>query len=134
MSPAPRFPRPDVEAKAYFESLLPADPRLSVRPMFGNIAAFVNGQMCTGLFGNAVFVRLDDDSRTELLREDGAAVFEPMKGRPMKEYVQLPARWRDTPARGRSWVKRSLAWVATLPPKQKSGAAKPPGTRKDRRR
>ena len=64
--------------------------RVAIRPMFGHKAAFVNGNMFTGTFGKHVFVRLDEPSRAELLTVAGANPFEPMKGRPMTEYVQLP--------------------------------------------
>jgi TfoX/Sxy family transcriptional regulator of competence genes len=47
--------------------------------MFGNISAFVNGNMFAGLFGNDIFVRLSDKSRQELLGEKGASYLEPMK-------------------------------------------------------
>jgi len=53
--------------------------------MFGNISAFVNGNMFAGLFGNDLFVRLSKESRKELLEKQGASLLEPMKGRPMKE-------------------------------------------------
>jgi TfoX/Sxy family transcriptional regulator of competence genes len=116
---SPSFPKPDAAAKAYFESLLPgSDRRVVIKPMFGNLAAFINGQMFAGLFGNAVFVRLDAAGRTELLTEPGAVPFEPMKGRAMKEYVELPAAWRNTSERTRTWLDRSLAWAATLPAKK----------------
>jgi len=50
------------------QSWLPEDPRVQVRPMFGNLAGFSNGNMFIGLFGSAVFVRLGEDDRTELLK------------------------------------------------------------------
>ncbi|TMI14728.1 TfoX/Sxy family protein [Candidatus Bathyarchaeota archaeon] len=61
---------------------MPEDPRITIRPMFGNISAFVNGNMFAGLFGNDLFVRLSDESRKELLEEKGASLLEPMKGKP----------------------------------------------------
>ncbi len=39
------FPRPDEDTKAFFESIVPNDPRVTARPMFGNVAAFVNGNI-----------------------------------------------------------------------------------------
>jgi TfoX/Sxy family transcriptional regulator of competence genes len=101
--------------------------------MFGNVAAFISGQMFAGLFGNVVFVRLDEAARTELLAEPGAGPFEPMKGRPMREYVALPGTWRDRPERARAWVARSLVWAATLPakaPGQSRNAPKAPARRR----
>lgn len=112
------MPRPDSESKAFFESVLPDDPRVRARPMFGNVAGFVNGNMFMGLFGNDLFVRLCDGDRAELLEEEATSILEPMKGRPMKEYVVIPQTWWDEPDTIGSWVARSLDWVAELPEKK----------------
>jgi TfoX/Sxy family transcriptional regulator of competence genes len=59
--------------------------------MFGGPAYFVNGNMFAGVLGEQLMVRLDADDRAELLDADpGAVPFEPMPGRPMREYVTLP--------------------------------------------
>jgi TfoX/Sxy family transcriptional regulator of competence genes len=86
--------------------------------MFGNISAFVNGNMFSGLFGNDIFVRLSDKNRQELLEEKGASLLEPMKGKPMKEYVVVPNAWKNKPETIRLWLSRSLDWTSTLPPKR----------------
>lgn len=67
------FPKPDAATLAFFESLVQKSAGAEIRPMFGNVAAFVNGNMFAGVFGSAVFVRLGDDERNELLKEPGAA-------------------------------------------------------------
>ena len=113
------FPKPDEASKAWFTSLVPDDPRATIRPMFGNSAAFVNGNMFLALFGRNVAVRLAEDDRQELLRQRGASVFEPMAGRPMKEYVTLPEAWRTQPKKAAAWVERSFAWASALPQKKK---------------
>jgi TfoX/Sxy family transcriptional regulator of competence genes len=100
-----------------FEALLPPDPRIVVRPMFGHKASFVNGHMFAGTFGPDVFVRLEEGDRADLLAIDGAKPFEPMKGRPMSGYVQLPRRWIGKGAEAKAWVARALARTAGLPPK-----------------
>ncbi|MBI4261681.1 MAG: TfoX/Sxy family protein [Actinobacteria bacterium] len=110
------MPRPDEATKELFRSVVPDDPEVTVRPMFGNLAAFVGGTMFTGLYGPDLFVRLPDQDR-EALTEQGGAPFEPMPGRPMREYLLLPAAWRDEPERIEEWVARSLAWARGLPPK-----------------
>lgn len=110
------IPRADAETRKAFEALLPDDPRIAVRPMFGNLAAFVNGNMFTGLFGADLFVRLSEEERAELIEEEGAE-FQPMPGRAMKEYVSLPRTWLDEPDRAVAWIGRSLAWASRLPPK-----------------
>ena len=115
------MPRPDAESKAFFESVLPDDPRVKVRPMFGNVAGFLNGNMFIGLFGSDLFVRLSAADRAELLQEEGAATLEPMPGRPMKEYAVIPKLWRDEPDSVRSWVTRSMDWVGAMPEKKAKG-------------
>jgi TfoX/Sxy family transcriptional regulator of competence genes len=112
------IPRADEDTKEFFRSILPDDPRITIRPMFGNISAFVNGNMFTGLFGNDLFVRLSDESRRELLENKSAALLEPIKGKPMKEYVVIPKSWRNQHQTVRLWITRSLEWTGKLPPKK----------------
>ena len=115
-----KVPRADEDSKQFFKTLLPDDSRITTRPMFGNISAFVNGNMFAGVFGEDLFVRLPDHAKEELLAEKGASLLEPMKGRPMKDYVIIPATWRDEPQTMRSWISKSLTWSAKLPAKKKS--------------
>jgi TfoX/Sxy family transcriptional regulator of competence genes len=113
------FPKPDEESRAFFDTLVPDDPRVKSRPMFGNRAAFVNGNMFLALFGSKVAVRLSDEDRAELLKAAGTEIFEPMPGRAMKEYVVLPEGWRKRRAKAEEWAERSFAWASALPPKKK---------------
>jgi TfoX/Sxy family transcriptional regulator of competence genes len=113
------FPKPDEAGLAFFESLVPDEPGVQSRPMFGNRAAFVNGNMFLSLFGSQVAVRLSDQDRAKLLEEKGTSVFEPMPGRAMKEYVVLPDSWRKQRAKAKRWADRSFEWARGLPPKKK---------------
>ena len=119
-----KIARAEEGTRALFESLLPADPQVTVRPMFGNVAAFCNGNMFYGVLGSQLFVRLAEPERGELLGQTGAALLEPLAGRPMKEYVTLPGDWVDDPDMIQGWVERSLAWAETLPEKKKKVAKK----------
>jgi TfoX/Sxy family transcriptional regulator of competence genes len=114
----PPMPKAGEESRAAFRALVPDAPGVEVRPMFGNLAAFVNRNMFLALFGSDVAVRLPEADRTELLGEEGAAPFEPMPGRAMKEYVVLPAAWHGDRGRLEPWVERSLRYVAAMPPKK----------------
>ncbi len=113
-----KIPRPDKESMDLFQSLIPKDDRVTVRPMFGNISAFVNGNMFFGVFGNDLFVRLSSEDQLELLKNKGSSTLEPMKGKPMKDYVVLPRTWRAMPETLRSWISKSLEWSSKLPPKK----------------
>ena len=82
--------------------------------MFGQLGAFVNGNMFAGLFGSSIGVKLDDASRAELEAGGGTGPFGPEE-RPTPGYVSLPATADDATAA--AWVDRARAHVATLPPK-----------------
>ena len=58
--------------------------------MFGNVAAFVNGNMFIGLFGPSVGPRLAEADRQSLLAIDGSGPFGPQH-RPSREYAAMPA-------------------------------------------
>jgi len=112
------IPKPSEADKDFFRSVLPEDPAVEVKPMFGNLGAFVNGNMFAGLFGPAVGVRLDEAGRDELAAVDGSGPFGPAE-RPMSGYTSLPAAWRGAPELAEPWVERALAHVRMLPPKVK---------------
>jgi TfoX/Sxy family transcriptional regulator of competence genes len=117
-----QMPKPTAEDKARFESLVPRDARVEVKPMFGNLGAFVNGNMFMGLFGSDVGIKLPEDDQQRLLAEPGAGPFGPQE-RPMAGYVTIPAGWPADTAD--DWIGKSLAYVAGLPPKKPKAAAKP---------
>ncbi len=111
-----QIPKASDEDKERFRSLVPDDPGVVVKPMFGNLGAFVNGNMFAGLFGSTVGVRVSDEDRATLADVDGTGPFGP-EGRPMGGYVGLPEAWEDEPERASAWVARAHAYVSGLPPK-----------------
>ena len=99
--------------------------------MFGCPAYFANGNMFTGVHGEGVIVRLAAVDRAEALSTyDEASVFEPMEGRPMKEYVLFPESVLGDEQLFRSWLERSLAFASSLPAK----ASKPKDSARKARR
>ena len=112
------MPKPTEADKELFRSLVPDDPRVEVKPMFGNLGAFVNGNMFMGLFGADVGVKLPDADREALLAEEGAGPYGP-KERPMAGYVTLPAAWHAARANAEPWISKALDHVASLPAKPK---------------
>jgi TfoX/Sxy family transcriptional regulator of competence genes len=75
---------------------------------------FVNGNTFCGVFGNDLFVRLSSEDQLELLKNKGSSMLEPMKGKPMKDYVVLPKTWRTRPETLRSWTAKSTEWSSKL--------------------
>jgi TfoX/Sxy family transcriptional regulator of competence genes len=111
-----KIPKPTDEDRERFNRLVPEEPNVEVKPMFGNLGAFVNGNMFMGLFGSSIGLKLPEADQRRLLAEPGAGPFGP-KERPMGGYVALPPDW--TARKAASWVNRSLEHVAALPPKRK---------------
>jgi TfoX/Sxy family transcriptional regulator of competence genes len=117
-----KIPKPSDADRERFASLVPEAPGVETKPMFGNLGAFVHGNMFMGLFGPDIGLKLPEDDRAALAAEPGAGPFGPAD-RPMGGYVSLPAGWSAEQAA--PWVDRALDAAATLPPK----APKPRATR-----
>lgn len=109
--------KPDPELVERFHEVVAGIEGMEVRKMFGFPAGFVGGNMAVGLHQESMIVRLPDDERAERLAA-GWSQFEPMPGRPMREYVALPPEVVADPEQARSWMERAAAYVRTLPPKQ----------------
>ena len=103
-----------------FEAAMPGAPAVK-RPMFGYPCGFVNGNMFMGLFADKMFVRLPEDSRAELMGIGGTP-FEPMPGRPMRDYVVLPEAIVTKPAELKAWAGKALRYGESLPAKKKKPA------------
>ena len=117
-----KMPKPTEDDKQRFRDLVPDGPGVEVKPMFGNLGAFVNGNMFMGLFGADVGIKLADDDRRQLLAVPGAGPFGPEE-RPMGGYVTLPAGW--TPEHAGPWVEKALTLAAALPAKAPKAAKRP---------
>ncbi|WP_319463138.1 TfoX/Sxy family protein [Micromonospora sp. RTP1Z1] len=111
-----QMPKPTDADKQFFRSVISDAPGVEVKPMFGNLGAFVNGNMFAGLFGSSVGVKLAADDLAELATIEGAGPFGPAE-RPMGGYLSLPPSFTTEQAAG--WVNKAQAYVATLPPKLK---------------
>jgi TfoX/Sxy family transcriptional regulator of competence genes len=111
-----KMPKHSDEDKAHFRSLVPEAPGVEVKPMFGSVGAFVNGNMFAGLFGTDIGVKLDEASMSELGALDGSGPFGPEE-RPMGGYLSLPPTFTDDERV--AWMERARDHVATFPPKVK---------------
>jgi TfoX/Sxy family transcriptional regulator of competence genes len=94
-----QIPKPTDADKARFESLVSDDPRVEVKPLFGNLGAFVDGNMFMGLFGADIGVKLADADQQKL-RRAGGGPFGPEE-RPMSVTSRCPRHSRKRrPSRG----------------------------------
>ena len=93
-------------------------PAAELRQMFGFPAAFVGGNLATGLFEDGWMARIPAAELADAIAAGRARQFEPMPGRAMTGYALLPPEViADDEAIG-AWVDRAVAFTATLPPKK----------------
>ena len=117
----PAFTKAPEEMVSLFENAMKDFPMVETRKMFGYPAAFVNGNMFTGLFHEEMFLRLSDDDRAAIRKEYGTPLFEPMPGRPMRGYVLIPKYVRNSSKLLRMWLTKGMEYTKSLPPKVKRG-------------
>ena len=120
-----KMPKPSELAKQHFSALVPDEPAITLKPMFGNLAAFVNGNMFSGLFGEGLFVRLPDDEADAVVKKGGKP-FEPVAGHRMGGYVMVWADWQKKPEGVKPLIGRALTLTRAMPAKAKKPAAKKP--------
>ena len=118
-----KMPKPSETAKEKFSAIVPAEPAITLRPMFGNLAAFVNGNMFTGLFGEGLFVRLPDNEAEPVMKKGGKP-FEPVAGHRMGGYVMVWSDWQKKPDSVKPLIARALTLTRAMPAKAKKAPAK----------
>jgi TfoX/Sxy family transcriptional regulator of competence genes len=112
------FEKPPPSLVSLFEARI-AGTSAERRSMFGQPCAFAGGNMCAGLFGGSLFVRLGEADRAALLALRGAKPFEPMPGRTMREYVVVPRAMHADAAALDRWIAKAVAYAGGLPAKAK---------------
>ena len=64
-----------------------ADDGAVMSQMFGMPSLKINGKAFAGLWDEYMIFKLTGDTHAQALAERGAKLFDPMDGRPMKEWV-----------------------------------------------
>ena len=121
---APKWKKASPGLVQAFKEAMQLLPAIQLRQMFGYPAAFVNGQMFAGLHEEKMVLRLPDEERAAFLRLDGARQFEPMPGRPMREYVVVPPAMLSAADELDGWILKALAYASSLPPKAEKSKRK----------
>jgi hypothetical protein len=86
------------------------------KKMFGGICFMLNGNMCCGVIGPDLIIRVTPEQTESILRKKHARVFD-FSGRPSRSmvYVGPKALQEDTDLK--RWLQITLTFVKTLPPK-----------------
>lgn len=80
----------------YFESIGRRIPGSEKGNLFGKPCFKINGKAFTCFFQDEMVFKLSGDDHDEAMSQDGSKLFDPSgKGRPMKEWVQMPYDYRE---------------------------------------
>jgi hypothetical protein len=93
-----------------------ADPSMSERKMFGGLCFMSGGNMCFGVLGDEVMVRVGPDAYVEALGRPHVREMD-FTGRSMRGmvFVDPAGIAEDDDLEG--WLQRGLAFARSLPPK-----------------
>ena len=96
--------------------LLSGTEGLAEKRMFGGIAFLLSGNMCCGVRGDDVILRVDPDSAEDALREPHVRIFD-MTGRPMKGWLLVGSDAVASDEQLRSWIGMGVDFARSLPAK-----------------
>lgn len=92
------------KAEDFFNELTKEIPEVKPGKMFGSLCMKTpDGKAAAMLWKDCIVVKLRGDDLKEAISFDGSKPFEPMEGRPMKEWVQIPFDYKD------SWKRFALS-------------------------
>ena len=99
-------------------ALIGDDPRLSERKMFGGLCLMVDGNMCVGIVGDELMVRVGPDGYADALAQPHAREMD-FTGKPMKGMVFVDATGIAKHPDLERWVDRGMDFAGSLPPKHR---------------
>ena len=112
MAETPKMTQPTEAGRARFDAVveeLRSELDVVLASMFGMPSLKRrNGKAFAGLYGDDMVFKLEGDAHSRALALDGAHRFEPMAGRPMKAWVQVP------PTHQTQWAELARTAEASL--------------------
>jgi TfoX/Sxy family transcriptional regulator of competence genes len=86
------------------------------KKMFGGVGFLLHGNMACGVIGDGLIVRVPPEKHTDLLKRPHVKPFD-FSGKPMKGWLVVEAPGYESAAQLSKWVKESVDFALTLPPK-----------------
>ncbi|HXM81036.1 MAG TPA: TfoX/Sxy family protein [Burkholderiales bacterium] len=90
---------------------------LTEKRMFGGIGFMLNGNMCCGVHGQEMIVRIDPEKTDQALSERHIRVFD-LSGRAMKGWILVSPDGLSNDDALAKWVRSGTDYAATLPGKR----------------
>jgi TfoX/Sxy family transcriptional regulator of competence genes len=96
---------------------LAAEQGITEKRMFGGLAFLLNGNMTVSASGKGgLLLRVDPQTTDEVVKRAHAEVAV-MRGRSMAGWIRVAPEGIKTKRQLESWVRRSVQYARTLPPK-----------------
>jgi TfoX/Sxy family transcriptional regulator of competence genes len=97
--------------------LLADEDGITEKKMFGGLAFLLHGHMSVSASGRGgLLARIAPEDTDKMLEKEHVSLME-MGGRTMDGWLRVAPEGLKTKRQLEPWVKRSLAYVKTLPPK-----------------
>jgi len=106
--------------------ILPSDPSLTEKKMFGGLAFLSRGYMFVGISGESLMARVGPSNYVQALSRPHVREMD-FTGRPMKGYVFVDPPGFDADADLSAWVNQCHLFVQSLPPKHLKMIPRYPG-------
>jgi TfoX/Sxy family transcriptional regulator of competence genes len=106
----------DQEISARVREALQGVNGVEEKKMFGGLAFMVRGNMCCGVVGDELMVRVGPEQYDSSLTLPGAREMD-FTGKPLRGFVFVSQDALATSAALQAWVERGLSFVSTLPSK-----------------
>jgi TfoX N-terminal domain len=93
------------------------DPSMSERKMFGGLCFMTSGNMCFGVVGDDLMVRVGPDNWMDSLAKPFAREMD-FTGRSMRGMVYVSSEGLDEDTILQRWLQMGLDYASSLPPKR----------------
>jgi TfoX/Sxy family transcriptional regulator of competence genes len=96
--------------------LLAERPGITEKKMFGGLGFILDGNMCCGIVGDDLMVRVGPEAHDEALALPHARPMD-FTGRPMKGFLYVGPDGVESDEDLAAWIGRGVDFAASLPPK-----------------
>src|SRR6266516_2257671 len=84
--------------------------------MFDGLSFLLRGNMCVGVQGSEMIVRMDPDQTDDALAQKHTRIFDLSGGRPMKGWILVGPAGIVSDAALARWVETGVKFAESLPP------------------
>jgi TfoX/Sxy family transcriptional regulator of competence genes len=107
----------DVQLADRIRKQLAKQKGLTEKKMFGGIGFLLNGNMCCGVIGAEMVIRLDPEQTDKALASKYTRIFD-FSGRPMRGWIYVGAQAIETESDLKHWLQIGTKYAGSLPPKK----------------